>query len=487
MLRRSRYSPTHVFRKLGSRQRPIVGLAIAAVGTFVYARRVIQADSSEDDPGLIIYTLLSQPDSLIATPTAIYRSSDPDPEQEKADEQTMVKMGLDALTDSGTIDGNTGIRRFYSASVPSSAPRLDSTLLSSNKMSTHSSWTIFTLHEGFLGSGWFNMQVLSRGLHASVFGNLIGLLSKYEHSPEHSDVGSMMTYVEEVQEDGFENAVCQTLKQTFLDMDNLMVHHPVESLASSPPPSKTSIIASIGAAIPGSSALVAFYDHDPRKLRVANTGSTRAVLGRKSGPKDNDHQTYSVHILSEDHTSNMAPGLFRAFGLGPYKWSLDVQKRLHRDFMGDPPLESSLEGPITAEPSVVTIDIQPGDFLVMGTSGLWNSLTNDEVVGLVGLWLNRRMTSVNNDAPLSQYQEVFLPSDLPAPVGADNTTMYQRWGVKKRFICVDNNVAQHLSRNALGGADVSWTATLLAHTPPRSSKLRDDVTVTVVLFNDNSW
>ncbi|KAG6873885.1 hypothetical protein C0995_009664 [Termitomyces sp. Mi166 len=485
MLHRLRCSFPHVVRSLKSRQRPFLGLAIATVGTFFYSRRVIQADSSEDDPELVIYTLLSQPGSIIASPTTLYRSSNPDPE-EKADEQTMVRMGLGALAGYGTIEGNTGIRRFDATSVPSSAPRLNNTLLSSNKMSTNSSWTIFTLHEGFLGSGWFNMEVLSRSLHAAVLGNLVGLLSRYEHSPEHSDVGSMMAYAEEAEEGGFDNAVCQTLKQTFLDMDNLMIHRPIELLASREPLSKPSIIASIGAAIPGSSALVAFYDHEPRKLRVANTGSTRAILGRKSGLKENGHQTYTVHVLSEDHTSAMAPGLSRAFGLGPYKWSFDVQKQLHKDFMGDPPLNSPLKAPITAEPSVTTIDVQPGDFLVMGTSGLWNSLTNEEVVGLVGLWVNRNMTSASLDAPLSQYQDVILPSDLPAPIGQDNTTMYKRWGVEKRFICVDNNVAQHLSRNALGGADVSWTATLLAHTPPRSAKLRDDVTVTVVLFDDNS-
>ncbi|KAG6868639.1 hypothetical protein C0993_012683 [Termitomyces sp. T159_Od127] len=471
MLRGLRCSP-RIFRTLKSRQRPILGFAIAAVGTFFYARRVIHADSSEDDPALIIYTLLSQPGSLIATPTTIYRPLDPDSEQEKADEQTVVKIGLGALAGYGTIDGNSGISRFDSTSVPSSAPRLNTTLLSSNKMSTNSSWTLFTLHEGFLNSGWFNMEVVSRTLHAAVLGNLIGLLSKYEHSSEHSDVGSMMAYVEEVEEDGFENAVRQTLKQTFLDVDDSMVRRTVESLGSPEPLSKPSVIASVGAAIPGSSALVAFYDHEPRKLRVANTGSTRAVLGRRSGDKGTGHQMYTTHVLSEDHSSKTAPGLSRAFGLGPYKWSLDIQRQLHRDFMGDPPLESSFQTPITAEPSVVTIDVKPGDFMVMGTSGLWNSLTNEEVVGLVGLWLNKNMISAGIDTPLSQYQEVIMPSDLPTSIGVDNTTMYQRWGVKKRFICVDNNAAQHLSRNALGGADVSWTAALLAHVPPRSSKLR---------------
>lgn len=118
MLPRFRYSPPRIFRALKSRQRPILGFAVAAVGTLFYARRVIHADSSEDDPGLIIYTLLSQPGRLLATPTNISRSSDPDVGKEKADEQTMVKIGLGALAGYGTIEGNSGISRFDSTSMP---------------------------------------------------------------------------------------------------------------------------------------------------------------------------------------------------------------------------------------------------------------------------------------------------------------------------------------------------------------------------------
>lgn len=118
MLRRLRYSSPHIFRALKFRQRPILGFAIAAVGTFCYARRVIHAESSEDDPGLIIYTLLSQPGSVIATPTTIYQSSDPEVGQETADERTVVKMGLGALAGHGTIEGNSGISRFDSTSLP---------------------------------------------------------------------------------------------------------------------------------------------------------------------------------------------------------------------------------------------------------------------------------------------------------------------------------------------------------------------------------
>ncbi|KAG6840048.1 hypothetical protein C0991_009394 [Blastosporella zonata] len=437
-----RLRPPHLSR------RPIVGLAgaLAAVGTFFYSQRVIYADSSEEDPALVIYSILAQPGD-IATPTAIFRpssSSHGTAPVEILTDRALVNVQLAALSGFGTIDGKPGISRFDSNSLPSSG-------------------------------GWANMQIVSQSLHAALLGGLISVFSKYEPSPEHSEVGEMMSYTETLEDDGFDDAVVRTFKDTFLNVDRTIVHRPFESVTSPLP--KSWIVASVGAALSGSSALVAFYDHEPRKLRVANTGNMRAVLGRKT-KKDK----YSVHVLSEDHTSDTAPGLTRAFGLGAYKWTHDVQERLHRDFMGDAPLDPAPLLTLTAEPTVTTIEVEPGDFMVMGTRGLWNSLTNEEVVGLVGLWVNRDMKSLGVDR--DQSVDVIMPSELPAPVTKDNTVTYKRWGKEKRFTCVDNNAAQHLSRNALGGADIEWTATLLATHPPRSQQLRDDICVTVVFFDD---
>ncbi|KAG6816733.1 hypothetical protein H0H87_003430 [Tephrocybe sp. NHM501043] len=461
--------------------------AFAAVGTLFYSRRFIHADASKEDPSLVIYTLLAQPGDMV-TPSMIYRRSETDessPQTKILEDTEVVRMQLGALSGFGTIDGESGISRFDSISVPSSALRLDTTLVSSNSMMVGSTWTIFTLHEGFGSSGWANLMGLSHSLHAALLGGLISVFAKYEHSPEHSEVGEMMTYAETLEDDGFDDAVITKMKETFTEVDHSFVQRPFESIASLQPPPKSWVMASLGTALGGSSALTAFYDHEPRKLRVANTGNTRAVLGRKSAAtKDSTQPTYSVHVLSEDHTIDAAPGLSRAFGLGPYKWTQDLQERLHQDFMGDPPLSPSMLK-LTAEPTVTTMDVRPGDFMVLGTHGLWNSLTSEEVVGLVGLWINRDMSSLAPDAP-PPIGDSIMPSDLPSPLKKDDTVTYKRWGREKRFTCVDNNAAQHLSRNALGGADVHWTAQLLATHPPRAQNLRDDITVTVVFFDDHS-
>ncbi|KAG6916412.1 hypothetical protein DXG01_006940 [Tephrocybe rancida] len=200
----------------------------------------------------------------------------------------------------------------------------------------------------------------------------------------------------------------------------------------------SSLVASVSAAHSGSSALVTFYDYEPRKLRVAITWNTWAVFGRKSASTDDGEQTYTVHVLSNDHKTDAAPGLLRAFGLGPYKWTRDIQEHLHRDFMGDPPFDEPPSLTLTAEPSARTVDIQSGDFIVMATHGLWNSLTNEEAVGLVGLWPNWNMRSVAANTP-SEPKGVVIPSDLLALPGSDNTTTYKRWGMEKPFLRIDRN------------------------------------------------
>ncbi|KAG6916408.1 hypothetical protein DXG01_006936 [Tephrocybe rancida] len=466
------------------RRPAFLGLAFATVGTVFSSKRVIHADSSEEKPGIVKRTVTPQSGD-ITNVTAVFESANP---ETQVSEDMIVRMQLGAFASRWVpIDGITGIARFDSAAMPSSAPRLDATLISYFRPPFFggSTWTLVTLQEALLNTGWGNVLTLAQRLHDTLFWGLFEVYGRYEHRSEHIDIGGMFQYEENIEEGGFDDAVLGTMKKAFLSVDDSFVQRPFGTLSSPQPLPKSSLVASVSAALSGSSALVAFYDHVPRKLRIANTGNTRAVLGRKSALTKGGQQTYTVHVLSDDHTIDAAPGLSRVFGLGKYKWTRDMQERLHRDLMGDPPLDETPPLILTAEPSVRTFDIQPGDFLVMATHGLWNSLTNEEAVGLVGLWVNRNMQSVAHGTP-SKAKDVVVPSDLPALAGVDNTTTYRRWGMEKRFLCSDNNAAVHLTRNALGGADIDWTATVLAVYPPRAQQLRDDVSVTVVFFDDTS-
>jgi pyruvate dehydrogenase phosphatase len=84
-------------------------------------------------------------------------------------------------------------------------------------------------------------------------------------------------------------------------------------------------------------------------------------------------------------------------------------------------------------------------FIVMGTDGLWEKLTNEEVVGLVGKWLDRKNGTDSK----------WFGTDS---LNVEKAQKYQ--GAKKpnkrvnKWVWQDSNVATHLIRNALGGGNL---------------------------------
>ncbi|KAF9043999.1 phosphatase 2C-like domain-containing protein [Panaeolus papilionaceus] len=251
-----------------------------------------------------------------------------------------------------------------------------------------------------------------------------------------------------------------------------------------------------------------------------------------------DKVIWETHVLSADHTAKnpseaarltalhpdepellkngrtLGWGPSRAFGDASMKWPIPVQKRMDEEFLGNTPRGICKTPPyFTAEPEITTFQIQKGDFMVIATDGLWDCLTSEEVVGLTGWWVNEQNKRVlkgmkpkvntlnvetkdgvkirgtlfetilrNDDARLA----VLEPKELPVKFGDGykDTPMYPYWGAKKQFVNVDkNNVGKHLIRNALGGADEDLRGALLATRPPRSRRVRDDITVFVVFFD----
>lgn len=190
----------------------------------------------------------------------------------------------------------------------------------------------------------------------------------------------------------------------------------------------------------GSCAILAIYNSFERILHVALTGDLRAVLGRRVLASNTNEQSktessylhrsgndepgyvYEVHQLSIDQNAKnpkeaerltvlhpdepellkkdrvLGWGPSRAFGDGVMKWSLAVQHRLWEECLGDWPRTELCKTPpyFTAEPEVTTFEgVKRGDFLVLASDGLWDSLTNEEVVGLVGRWLEERGSKEN--------------------------------------------------------------------------------------------
>lgn len=307
-------------------------------------------------------------------------------------------------------------------------------------------------------------------------------------------------------------AIDTAIKKGFLRLDHEIIHESVQKVVKNN--SKRAAAEILAPAMSGSCALLSFYDSSSKLFRVACTGDSRAILGRK-GPTGK----WVATALSEDQTggtpSEMArlraehPGEeyvvrngrilgglepSRAFGDSMYKWSRDVQERIKENFFGKTP-SSLLKTPpyVTAEPIITTTKMEPekGDFVVMATDGLWEMLSNEEVVGLVGQWLESQprtsagVTSGNKSNSwfkswLSTSDNDALPVEksTEANKGEEGQRIPIRqvqWNVHgsdSRFVVEDQNVATHLIRNALGGKDRDMVCALLTLPSPYSRRYR---------------
>ena len=322
------------------------------------------------------------------------------------------------------------------------------------------------------------------------------------------------------------------LKSAFVKLDNEICIESVDKVFKNP--SKRLAAELLAPALSGSCALLSFYDSRSKTLRVACTGDSRAVLGRKNAKTGKWFAT----PLSEDQTGsnpneearmraehpgepqviyrgrvlgNLEPS--RAFGDAAYKWSKEVQDQIRKHFFGRSPNQLLKTPPyVTAEPVVTATKIEPskGDFVVLATDGLWEMLTNEEVIGLVGQWVEAQN---NGSSPAKSSGTAWLtswfnsstpPAGLPVEKGgnmdktgkvtsenkgAEPPIRQQQWQIPdaashSRFVVEDKNAATHLVRNAMGGKDRDMVSALLTLPSPYSRRYRDDLTVEVIFFGE---
>lgn len=141
--------------------------------------------------------------------------------------------------------------------------------------------------------------------------------------------------------------------------------------------STAEVISRLAPGYAGSCALLSMYDPNTRLLRVANTGDSRSVLGRR----DPESGKYATIPLSVDQTGflksefdrihaehpgepdviNVRSGrvlgiaVTRAFGDGLWKWPLEVLRECRENFLWKPPRPGYKSPPyLTAEPVVTT-------------------------------------------------------------------------------------------------------------------------------------
>ncbi|EJT72091.1 hypothetical protein GGTG_11338 [Gaeumannomyces tritici R3-111a-1] len=313
------------------------------------------------------------------------------------------------------------------------------------------------------------------------------------------------------------DAIDAAMKAGFTRLDDEIVNQSVEKVLKQN--NKTAAAELLAPALSGSCALLSFYDSQSKLLRVACTGDSRAVLGRRSasgkwsatplsidqtgGNPDEAARMRKLHPGEEHVVRNgrVLGGLepTRAFGDASYKWTREVSERLRRSFFGRTP-SALLKTPpyVTAEPVVTTTKIEPekGDFLVLATDGLWEMLTNEEVVGLVGKWLESQTATGTQSQLGAVWSNIFGSQQSGLPVegsqaasdsgGQKTPIRILQWGLspdgKDRFVVKDKNAATHLIRNALGGRNEEQVSALLTLPSPFSRRYRDDLTVQVIFF-----
>ncbi|ORY83123.1 phosphatase 2C-like domain-containing protein [Protomyces lactucae-debilis] len=359
------------------------------------------------------------------------------------------------------------------------------------EVQTQHGWSLFGIFDGH--SGWTTSDRLKRELAPSIIQTI----------------------------DSTPNAPAEAISKAFVALDQEIVYATAEQLLKQLDMPRPKAVEQLMPALSGSCALLASYDASCRALYVAVTGDSRAILGTRQA-----NGAYSVKALSIDQTGStpseqerlrrehpqeidtvvrngrILGGLepSRAFGDARYKWSADVQTKLAAQFFGRR-APANLKSPpyVTAKPEVTQTIIETEAFLVLGSDGLYEMLSNAEICELVAGWQTRQGAAATGPtATKSSWVPSFLQAQkTPAPqvidldkqnaaLAAGQKTPGASKQVKKQFVYEDTNVATHIIRNALGAGNEDMLWGLLSLPYPLSRSYRDDISVTVVFFDGDA-
>ncbi|KAI8962753.1 protein serine/threonine phosphatase 2C [Daldinia sp. FL1419] len=291
--------------------------------------------------------------------------------------------------------------------------------------------------------------------------------------------------------------VKKAIKSAFTALDDNLVKSAVATIESNL--SFAEKARKLEAAYAGACALLALLDPQSRKLTVASTGDCRAVLGQKTA--DGKWATTELttdctgatpseiariqaqfpdepEIVKGGRVWGMQPS--RTFGDGMWKWPAALKETL-RDYYNGLSLPSAVrysaykEGPyLTAEPLVGTFKIPESrpSFLILATDGLWDAMTSEQAVDLVGKWVEWQ--AQGKGKPVKP-----KPDDFGEVVlGRKKQCQFE----EQKLTLQDGNAAVHLVRNGLGGGDEKTVQGALTFRYPNSRDIRDDITVQVVFF-----
>ncbi|KAI5275494.1 putative pyruvate dehydrogenase [Aureobasidium subglaciale] len=399
----------------------------------------------------------------------------------KSGKHNATKLGLskDEVTEllsqeAYIVKTSSTVERYDGARLASNSPCEDRFTHGQLSVSSGEPWMAWAVFDGHAGSQTADL------LERQLLPLMQERLSQVDAQSNVSDADSVQDAITKAFMD-FDDSLIRTAEKTA--QSDMPLHEKMQRLMP---------------AFAGSCALLSLYDPTSKRLHVACTGDSRAVLGQQKADG-----TWEAIPLSIDQTgsneSEIArlhrehPGeeeivkggrvlglmVSRAFGDGRWKWSGDLQNEFVRRFHA-PALRAALKDNtktppyITAEPVVTTtvIDSKKPSFLILETDGLWDNLTNQQAVDLVGRWLQQPQANATVDGKPE-------PARVPFDFGSD-----VKWEFEEgRTTTQDNNAAVHLMRNSLGGNDHELIAARLATSTPFSREVRDDITIQVAFFN----
>ncbi|KAI1431026.1 phosphatase 2C-like domain-containing protein [Xylaria sp. CBS 124048] len=473
-LPRPRFSGTGPLKTSSS---STVGLGVISFAAGLIAGRALFRQRTSDKPGgsLIGATsMTTAPDlNILGTSDQITYTKPP----------TLEDVTQQLNEHAFTVRGAPGdIHRYDGAQLASNSPCEDTYLHGSftnpfdvgNKNGQWMAWAVFDGH-----CGWQLSDLLKTQLLPFVRRSLDDVRPKDE-----SDVSDA--------------AIHHALKTAYTTLDDALVKSATATMESDLPFAEKA--RRLEPAYAGACALLTLFDPQSRKLHVASTGDCRAVLGQKTA----DGKWVATE-LSEDCTgatpSEIAriqaqfpdePDIIRGgrvwglqpsrtFGDGMWKWSKSLKNTLRRNYngLGLPSATSYKnyqDGPyITAEPLVTTTAVPDGRpcFLILATDGLWDTMSSEQAVDLVGKWHDRLQKGALVAEPEKKTQD-FGPTVL----GRGQRCEYE----DRKATFRDGNAAVHLMRNGLGGADEEMVRGALTFRYPNARDIRDDITIQVVFF-----
>ncbi len=287
------------------------------------------------------------------------------------------------------------------------------------------------------------------------------------------------------------------IREAFVSLDDHVLGAAEAALAAGHPAGTADIRAAMAPAVVGACALLVVYEPSSATLYTSLAGDCRAVRARWSPELDKpvvdvlsteqntaNEQEYAriaaAHpgeaddIMDKASATLLGLGVSRAFGNNRLKWSSELLMQARRGCHYPKPLPKSKTPPyLTASPEITTRTVDAREFVILGSDGLWEAISNEDAVECVSRWAAARRAGKPEPVAVSHESRYDVN---------DDGSLYRT--VRPEDFAIEDldNAAVCLLKNVLGGRHKYMIAGALTATPPTRRLVRDDITVQVIFF-----